>query len=158
AFLFGAMHLEPLQSLTAFVLGVGLQFVFLTTRSLLAPILVHALNNAAAFATMRYYDQFPIPGVSPLPDESVVHTPPLLLVATVAALVAAAGLLYQIRTRWRLPDGTVWSPGYVTAECPPATVPAHAAHDRPDVLLVIIAMGTQVLMVLAIFAASRSLG
>jgi membrane protease YdiL (CAAX protease family) len=156
AFLFGVMHLDPLQSLTAFVLGLGLQFVFLTTRSLWAPILVHALNNAAAFATMRYYEVFPIPGVSRLPDGSIVHTPSFLLTASVAAMLATGWLLYQLRTRWCLPDGSAWSPGYVTAEVPPAELQARPARGRPNLVLVVTMIWTQLLLVLAVFAANHS--
>jgi membrane protease YdiL (CAAX protease family) len=157
AFLFGVMHLDPLQSVTAFVLGLGLQFVFLTTRSLWAPILVHALNNAAAFVTMRYYEVFPIPGVSPLPDGTTEHTPPLLLAASLAAMLATGWLLYQLRTHWHLPDGSTWSPGYVTAEVPPAEMQARPFRDRPNLVLVAVTILSQLLLVFAVLAANYSL-
>ncbi len=127
--LFGIMHIDPVQSVGAFALGLGLHFIYLTTRSLLAPMLVHMLNNAFAFWVMRNYEWCPLPGLSLLPDGSQVHTPPSVMIA---AIVTATGLfywLYQSRTNWRLMTGDpqdesakIWSPGYVTAEQPPSDV------------------------------------
>ncbi|MEO8495080.1 MAG: CPBP family intramembrane glutamic endopeptidase, partial [Planctomycetota bacterium] len=100
--LFGIMHIDPIQSIGAFVLGLGLHFIYLTTRSLLAPMLVHMLNNAFAFWLMRNYEWCPLPGLSPLPDGTQVHTPPSVLIAATVAAAALLGLLYQTRTRWLL--------------------------------------------------------
>ncbi|MDA1051485.1 MAG: CPBP family intramembrane metalloprotease [Planctomycetota bacterium] len=132
--LFGIMHIDPVQSVGAFVLGLGMHFIYLTTRSLLAPMLVHMLNNTFAFWVMRNYEWCPLPGLSPLPDGSQVHTPPSVLITAIAAAAALLGLLYQTRTRWLLAnydlqsgEETAWSPGYVTAEQPPAGVDCRAA-------------------------------
>lgn len=127
--LFGIMHIDPVQSVGAFVLGLGLHFIYLTTRSLFAPMLVHMLNNTFAFWVMRNYHWCPLPGLSPLPDDTQVHTPPSVMIAAIAAAAAVLGLLYQTRTRWLLTTGesdrgaeVVWSPGYETAEQPPPDV------------------------------------
>ena len=55
--LFGAMHLEPVQATSAFVLGLGLHYLFLLTRSLPTAVVLHTLNNFSAFLVMRYEDQ-----------------------------------------------------------------------------------------------------
>ena len=116
--LFGIMHIDPVQSVGAFVLGLGLHFIYLTTRSLLAPMLVHMLDNAFAFWVMRNYQWCPLPGLSPLPDDTLVHTPPSVMIAAIAAAAAVLGLLYQTRTHWLLKLGegqeaeeVVWSAG-----------------------------------------------
>jgi len=129
--LFGVMHVEPVQALGAFALGVGLHYVYLTVRSLLAPIVIHLLNNAFAFWAFRSFESYPIPGVTPLPDGSQVHTPPALLASSGLAATGLCYLLYATRTRWLLPDQTEWTPGYVTAEEPPASLSALAISDRP---------------------------
>src|SRR5262249_53237742 len=43
---FGLMHVEPRQVAYATVIGMFLHFVYLTTRSLLMPMLLHFLNNS----------------------------------------------------------------------------------------------------------------
>jgi len=93
--LFGIMHIDPVQSVGAFVLGLGLHFIYLTTRSLLAPMLVHMLNNTFAFWVMRNYEWCPLPGLSPLPDGTQVHTPPSVMITAIVAAAAMLGLLYQ---------------------------------------------------------------
>jgi len=135
--LFGAMHLEPVQAFGAFALGIGLQYVFLTTRSLIAPIILHTLNNGFAFLTMRYADSYPVPGLTPMPDGSVPHTPAAVLATAVLVVATLMAILYQNRTRWRLNDGSDWSPGYVTGETPPASLGAVAVRDSVHPLLIL---------------------
>ncbi|MBI2478765.1 MAG: hypothetical protein HYV60_09070, partial [Planctomycetia bacterium] len=89
----------------------------------------------------------PLPGLSPLPDGSQVHTPPSVMIAAIAAAMALLGLLYQTRTRWLLTAGDspqgherAWSPGYVTAEQPPREIDCRAVSARPRYWLVAIAV------------------
>ena len=150
--LFGAMHLEPVQATGAFTLGIALQFVFLTTRSLAAPIVLHTLNNSFAFLTMRFADSFPIPGLTPTPDGSVTHTSITVLAMAAIAVVVLMVIMFQNRTRWRLPDGTEWSPGYVTAEMPDAKVGAVAVREAASPMLVfgtVVALGLFVATIIA---------
>jgi membrane protease YdiL (CAAX protease family) len=138
--LFALVHVEPVQISGAFVSGIGMQYVFLTTRSLLAPIVLHVLNNTLAFAMMKHGDRFWVPGLSPPSDGVVVHTPLLLLLAAFAALLPLLVLLGQTRTRWILPGGGQWSPGYITAECPPRLLGATPVSRAPHRGLLIIAL------------------
>jgi membrane protease YdiL (CAAX protease family) len=154
--LFGAMHLEPVQATAAFVLGVGLQYVFLTTRCLPAAVVVHTLNNLVAFTSMTYQDRFPIPGLTELPDGSVVHTPPLLMTMAVVCFAAAAAWLWQTRTVWVLPDGSRWSPGYPSAESPPDSLGARATTARPHWLLLVCNLVAFAALIAAILAANRA--
>ena len=141
--LFGVMHIDPVQSIGAFVLGLGLHFIYLTTRSLVAPMLVHMLNNSFAFWTMSNYEWCPLPGLSPLPDGTLIHTPANVMIASVFATAALLGWLYQTRTRWQVmtsasgdEDGPAWSPGYVTAEMPPSNIACFAMSASPPAWLV----------------------
>ena len=154
--LFGAMHLEPVQAIGAFSLGIGLQFVFLTTRSLAAPIVLHTLNNSFAFLTMRFADTIPIPGLTPVPDDSVTHTPITVLAMAAITVAVLVAIMFQNRTRWRLPDGTEWSPGYVTAEIPDASVGAVAARETASPMLVFGAVVAVGLFVATLIAAHLS--
>ncbi len=140
--LFGIMHLEPIQATSAFVLGLALQYLFMVTRSLPAAITLHLLNNFGAFLVMRLGNRIYIPGLSLSPDETTVHTPPMLLAAAILAVVALGGVLFQMRTRWLMPDGSDWSPGYSTTETPPAEVGAKARSETPRAIVLAITLAT----------------
>jgi hypothetical protein len=126
--LFGLMHVAPAHALATIVIGMVLQLVFLTTRSLWAPIVLHFLNNAMAFTVVHFGEQIPIPGFT---VDSANHIPPLVVVTALLATIALLGLLYQSRTRWLLPDGTEWSPGFFATEAPPAELEAQPICRAP---------------------------
>lgn len=137
--LFGMMHLHPVQVLTTTVLGVFCHVVYLCTRSLVAPILLHALNNLLAFSWMRWAQQPDFLPTSVLGMDDYPH-----LLAALALLVALAlvVLFYRSRIRWILPDGLPWSPGYCTVEIPDPRVNAHPVRGPlhwPGVALALVA-------------------
>lgn len=153
--LFGAMHLEPVQATSAFVLGLGLHGLFLVTRSLPTAVVLHTLNNFSAFLVMRYAAHLHIPGLTAAPDDAIEHTPSWLLAAAFAAVLVLGLLLYQTRTCWLLPDGSVWSPGYSTGESPPTGVPARAVNSPPSVLLAALTLVIYGLLVVALVTAHQ---
>ncbi len=118
SFLFGAVHIHPVQATGAFVLGVGLHIIYLKTHSLIAPMLLHMLNNALAFVAMRYGQMLPVEGFTELSENGVGHTPLVLFLLSVAAVVLLLLLFQATRVRWMLPDGREWSPGFVSGERP----------------------------------------
>jgi tetratricopeptide (TPR) repeat protein len=125
--LFGLVHLDPLRIAATTVLGVGLHFVYLTTRSFWAPVLLHTLNNALAFGSHRLAlaAHLDLSG-----QYEAAHLSPVLTLAAVAAVAALGWALYRTRTRWALPDGTAWGPGYVSAEAPPVSLTAVPSSHR----------------------------
>ncbi|MCA9118774.1 MAG: CPBP family intramembrane metalloprotease [Planctomycetaceae bacterium] len=142
--LFGVMHIDPVQSVGAFVLGLGLHFIYLATRSLVAPMLVHMLNNSFAFWMMSNYEWCPLPGLSPLPDGTLVHTPANVMIAAIFATAALFSLLYQTRTYWRTSIGDTdgecdhsWSPGFITAEMPPVENGYVAVSTKPQLWAIV---------------------
>ncbi|HLW65633.1 MAG TPA: type II CAAX endopeptidase family protein [Gemmataceae bacterium] len=134
SFLFGLAHLDPPQVVGTAALAIMLQIVFLNTKSLWGPILLHAFNNALAFGMMRLSQDPALQNT--IGGDSV---PPLLFGSGLTVLFAMSWLLYETRTRWVLPDGQVWSPFYVTAEMPPAHLAAVPRLTRPRILAVIAA-------------------
>jgi membrane protease YdiL (CAAX protease family) len=134
SFLFGLAHLDPPQVVGTTALAIMLQIVFLSTKSLWGPILLHAFNNALAFGMMRLSQDPALQ--SSLGGDSV---PPLLFGTGLTVLVAMSWLLYETRTRWLLPDGQSWPPNYVTAETPPAHLGAVPRLTRPRLLAVVVA-------------------
>lgn len=156
ALLFGAMHVDPVQASGAFVLGIVLQFIFLATRSITGVIVMHMLNNFFAFLAARNVDVFPIPGLSVSSDDGIVHTPIVLLLAAGAASITLLVLFYQTRTHWVLPNGERWSPGYVTAQPPPAAVAARAVSPLPNFGISIVALASYASFVAAVIWASST--
>lgn len=47
--IFGLMHFEPQFVLNAFIVGLLLSYIYLRTRSIFAPIILHSLNNLFAY-------------------------------------------------------------------------------------------------------------
>jgi membrane protease YdiL (CAAX protease family)/Flp pilus assembly protein TadD len=126
--LFGLLHIDPVHACATAVGGIGLHVVYLTTRSLWAPILLHALHNALMFAETRLAQDthLDLTGQYEAP-----HLAPSLVLAAAAAVSLLFFLFYRTRTRWLRPDGEEWSPGYVSAEMPPPGVEATACLARP---------------------------
>jgi hypothetical protein len=107
-------------------MGIFLQIVYLTTKTLLAPMLLHALHNFLAIVVARpklFSGDLQSWLVGINRGELLS---PLLLLSAFAAATTICLLLYLTRTRWRLPNGAVWNPGYVTAETPPTMLKARA--------------------------------
>ena len=176
AFYFGAIHLHPIQACGAFALGLALQFVFLTTRSLWGAILLHTANNAVAFLAMRYGHLVPILGfttnspaepaadVSPTPrydlyieaangaePGTIAHTAPLLLIAATVAVAAIAWALLRTRTRWLRADGTEWSRCFQSAEGPRLEESVQTVSSRLDEVTVSVVLLANVAFFAALF-------
>jgi membrane protease YdiL (CAAX protease family) len=127
--LFGALHLHPIQSLTAILGGMVEHFLYFGSRSLLAPIIRHALHNCMVVLVGTFAS-----GSRALRTLEQAGHLPLLLLAAAFAAAAIGGLVYCTRTRWLLPDGSTWSPGYATAEMPPVALGAqpHRSAASPS--------------------------
>jgi membrane protease YdiL (CAAX protease family) len=116
SFLFGALHVDPRQGTMAMFAGIMLHYVYLTTRSLLLPMLLHFLNNSMAVTLTR------IPELRKL--DTVAETQPHLLIALLSgAVVLVVGVcwsLYQSRARL-INDGTGpgWQPHSPGVALPP---------------------------------------
>jgi uncharacterized protein len=123
SFLFAIVHLHPVHAAAVFPIGIALHFVYLWTRSFWAPVMLHFLNNAWATIASRMLSDH---------AENIIETPasPVLVLASIMALLLLGTALYRSRTRYLLPDGTEWDPGYVTAEQPPTTTGASIVGGR----------------------------
>ena len=126
--LFGLMHIDPVRICATAVAGIGIHVVYLTTRSLAAPILLHTLHNALMFAVARVARDAELDLTG---QYDGMHLPLMLVLASAIAVVVLLFVFYRMRTRWLLPDGQEWSPGYVSAEMPPPGFEACASPSRP---------------------------
>ncbi len=134
AVLFGVMHLNPAQGTGAILLGIGMHFVYLTTRSFWAPMTLHFLNNAFSVVLVRIGDRF---GVKELAADYSDSLPAAVLIASLCLVATIGLLLWQTRVRYVTSDGIAWDPGYPTAEVPPSEVGARPVSKAPKQGLVL---------------------
>lgn len=137
SFLFGIIHVDPCQGTMAMVLGVFLHLVYLMTRSLWMPMLLHFLNNAMAVTLPR------IPLVQEL--EAVDRRfGALILAAACGVLVVVGVALYRCRARLANEPGEAgWTPQHSGVACPPVgsgTQVVAAALSPAMALLVLAAL------------------
>ena len=135
---FGAIHVHPQQGAMAVLAGIGLHYMYLTSRSLLIPMFVHFLNNSLAVVADK------IPG--PIGEKlGLVDTDPdkipWYLFASAAALMAAVVWAFYV-TRGRLvrEDGSeegAWQPPYPGVVLPPPDSGTVVVHDGPGLLPVV---------------------
>lgn len=56
SFLFGLVHLNPWQFISAMIIGVFAGWIYYKSRNLLYPIFIHFVNNATAFVFMQFQE------------------------------------------------------------------------------------------------------
>lgn len=111
--MFGIVHLHPAHVLAIIPLGMAMHFIYIATRSLWAPVLLHFLNNTWAAVASKLAAEGTI-------TQDHVDRPASLLILLLAVLAAwSLGMvLWKSRIRYVQPDGTDWSPGFPTVEGP----------------------------------------
>ncbi len=129
-FFFGAIHVDPQQGTYAMLMGIPLHLVYLATRSLWLPILIHILNNSAAVV----HDK--IPGLDQVLPALDILSPPM--VASASLLFLAVGwTLYVSRARLvHSEDAGVypWRPSFPGVEHPPDEANAILHRPNPSLL------------------------
>jgi membrane protease YdiL (CAAX protease family) len=126
SFFFGLIHIDPRQGTMAALMGLWLHFVYLTTRALLMPMLLHFLNNSLAVIITRF------PQAAAL-EQKPGELPVLLFGAAGVLLVTIAWALFRSRARLAPVEGAVvlWQPSYPGVEYPPPTSGVEVVHPRP---------------------------
>jgi membrane protease YdiL (CAAX protease family) len=130
SFFFGLIHVDPCQGTMAMLMGLWLHFVYLTTRSLWMPILLHFLNNSLSVLSVRldFLNALDLPL-----DKVGWHLP----AATLAALLAVGWALYQSRSRI---EGGFWRPANPGVEYPPEESGARVVHPMPSLAAILVAL------------------
>jgi membrane protease YdiL (CAAX protease family) len=136
SFFFGLLHLDPCQGGMAMVLGLWLHFVYLTTRSLLLPMLLHFLNNSLSVSVSVLAS-----GLSEAQalDSDPQSVPVPLCLATLFLLAGVAYALYQSRTRLAVKSPEqifLWHPPFEGVECPPADSGMRVVNPPPSLAAV----------------------
>lgn len=92
ALLFGIIHLNPWQFVTACISGLLLGWLYVKTNSIIATIFAHALNNAAGYILGAL--SISIPGFNTASD-AVVHQP--LWFNLLGIILLALGMVWLIK-------------------------------------------------------------
>lgn len=143
AFFFGAIHVDPCQGTMAMFMGLWLHFVYLMSRSLWLPMLLHFLNNSLAVVIPRF------PQLKIL-DAKPSDIPLLVYVGSALLLAAVAYALHQSRARLeaqRPEQLLLWQPEYPGVAYPPADSGARVVHPSLSPLAVALALGGFLLFV-----------
>jgi membrane protease YdiL (CAAX protease family) len=140
SFFFGLIHVDPCQGTMAALLGIWLHFVYLTTRSLYLPMLLHFLNNSLAVSASRF---------SALKAVDQGADIPLAVYAAAGFLLLAVGwALYISRVRLVDEHNHPFQPLYPGVAYPP---PGSSVRlERPRSLLAVLLAG----MGLVVFVAT----
>jgi uncharacterized protein len=117
--LFAAVHIHPAHVVALLPLAFFIHLSYLVTRSILAPMLLHLLNNSLAVVLLKASATMPaLAGAS----EPAMPAYVLLISAGIVGLVGWT--LWKSRVEYRTDDGEIWSPGYPSVEMPPESVGA----------------------------------
>lgn len=144
--LFAAVHMHPAHVASIIPLSVFLHLTYLTTRSFLAPVLLHFLNNAFAAVIVK---------AGAMTDDSILGEAapaPVWFTALCAAVVGLMAMtLWRTRIVERLPNGEHWSPGYRTLEAssPDCSAARTRSTEQPGLILASLA-GCLLCVVLAV--------
>lgn len=146
--LFGLLHMDPSQVFITGLMGAYLHFVYLATRSIWVPMLVHMSNNGLAVlivltpslsaAAQRYKDDEK--GMRAVMDIAALG----LLIFVSVALWTSRAEVVRVKPQpgdedWR-PDG--WEPEYPGVSAPPPGVPAKIAHATVSPAAVVLALAS----------------
>ena len=141
SFFFGLIHLDPCQGTMAALMGIILHYVYLTTRSLVAPMLLHFFNNSMSVILAR------LPEAANFEPKGSSEV--FIYFAAGLVLVAVAYALYESRARLVAKDGGVpWQPPYPGVACPPAGSNTIVVAPTPSLIAVFM-----VFLSLAVFGA-----
>jgi membrane protease YdiL (CAAX protease family) len=135
SFYFGLIHLDPAQGLAVMGMALWLHFVYLTSRSLWMPVLLHFMNNGLAVV---------LTGLAVGKELDEASFPAAMFGAAAVLLGAVAWALYQSRARLvDMGDGPIWRPDFPGVAHPPQGSGTRVARPWPSwlaLLLVVLAV------------------
>ncbi len=91
--LFGIVHLIPIQAIAVIPLGMAMHYVYLTTKSFWAPVLLHLCNNSLALAMMSLTEDMAEVG-----EEGLMEMPsPAILLISLWTAICLIAYFWQTR-------------------------------------------------------------
>jgi membrane protease YdiL (CAAX protease family) len=128
--LFGAIHMDPAQGTMAMIVGLLLHYVYLVTRSLLMPMLLHFLNNFLAVLLSQW---------SVLKNwQQDGNLPIFVLAGSGVLLFGICFVLWMTRVRVVDRGEGTWSEPFPGVVCPPAGSGAELTFAKPSAVEIVI--------------------
>jgi membrane protease YdiL (CAAX protease family) len=93
ALLFGLIHLNPWQFLSAFIIGLFSAWICIKTKSLVLSIYIHGFNNILAVLLLKYREAIPIGGLNGYLTPETEFMPKWLDAAGIVFFIAGILLL-----------------------------------------------------------------
>ncbi len=114
--LFSIVHLNPVQGVGVFFVGVMCHVAYLATRTIAAPMLLHFLYNALPVFLLKHFaDQKAAGGA----EDFVSSIPPLMALAAAVCVAALGCLLWKSRVQYFDAEGENLPDEVPTVEAPP---------------------------------------
>jgi uncharacterized protein len=110
---FAAVHVHPAHVVALLPLAFFMHLIYLVTRSILAPMLLHLLNNSLAVVLLKATATFPV-----FEGASEPEMPAYVLLISAGIVGLVGWTLWKSRVVYRTEDGEFWNPGYPTVEMP----------------------------------------
>lgn len=147
--LFSVVHGNPVQAVGVFFVGVMCHVSYLATRSLLAPILLHFLNNTLPVVALKSIAAGPEDALAA--DQLAGSANPVMALAAMLCVLALAALLWKSRVEYLDHEGEV-IPEPVPSVEPPAEAVFRRCRPAQGIWVTLAALAYLV------FLASGSLG
>jgi membrane protease YdiL (CAAX protease family) len=138
--MFALMHVDPLQLIVFTLMGAYLHFVYLATRCIWMPILLHALNNGIGILL-----------VLAVPPDKFSHFPPLVVSLLALTLLGVGSLaLWKCRAKlnplpgddptwWEdLEWDNRWKPEYPGISAPPPEANLRLGHASANPVVLVL--------------------
>ena len=123
--LFAAVHIHPAHVVALLPLAFFIHLIYLVTRSIVAPMLLHLLNNSLAVVLLK------VSATNPdLANASEPNMPWYVMVISAGIVGLVGWSLWRSRVEYRTDDGELWSPGYPSVEIPPVSAEASLTMTR----------------------------
>jgi membrane protease YdiL (CAAX protease family) len=149
SYFFGLLHVfPPWYVIVTAAMGIGLHLVYLASRSLWVPILLHTLNNSLAALGMIRVLRLDRADQNIQASPAVVY----LLAAGLLAFVGVAMWTARVRVVPKDPDAPVWQPPFPGVAHPP---PGTNAVLRPGRVSVAAVMMSLVLLGMLVYVLAR---
>jgi len=104
--LFGAIHLNPWQFVTAFIIGIISAWICIKTESIILSIYIHLFNNVLSVFSMKYKDIMPVNGFNTAFSEFPEQTFQPLWFDIIGVVLIAAGMVLFLDTVKKSKNGT----------------------------------------------------
>ena len=141
---FGLLHMwPPWYVLVTAVMGIGLHLVYLASRSLWVPMVLHTLNNS--LAVLLSIGAIPSGGL----EQNLAAAPVLIpfLGMVVLAFAGVAMATGRVRLSPADPSAPAWQPPYPGVADPPPGANAVVTHGRPNAAATVLAVVSSAVLV-----------